>query len=151
MKKLWLLLIVGIFQMGTVFAQNAVLDGKIFNAVQYLSKHLPNSKTVLVLHLKADSKTVQDNVIEKLINGLSSAYSGRVQRIGNTSSAIKAYDLAFSDEIDSETALSIGKELNVDVVIYGAIISQGSNYNISVQAVSVERGKTYFSNSYTAK
>jgi TolB-like protein len=123
------------------------LDDAITNAVRYLHTTIPLRSRVAVIHF-GTSAALHEYLTENFTNKLKPNPQLTVADQRNIAPTIKQFNLPPNEALPDATARDVGKRLNVDVVITGAVRLTGSVYRFSVQAVAVKTNQVYWSYSY---
>jgi TolB-like protein len=123
------------------------LDDAITNAVRYLHTTIPLRSRVAVIHF-GTSGALHEYLTENFTNKLKSNPQLIVSDQRNIVPTIKQFTPPSHEALADATARDMGKRLNVDVVITGAVRLTDSVYRFSVQAVAVKTNQVYWSYSY---
>jgi hypothetical protein len=139
MRKLFICLL---FTLATisVFAQSIDLNTAIKNGAAYFEQNLQGGSTVAVLSIRSDSLTLSEYVIDELSSYLVNGRTFTVVDRANIGLIQQEMNYQLSGDVSDETAQSIGKRIDAETVITGAIQPLGDEYRLDLRALSVETG-----------
>jgi hypothetical protein len=121
------------------FAQQAVsLNDGLKEAAFYLAGRLPENSKVAVLRFNSRTQKASDYVLNELSRLL--VNDGRLAVVDRRNLELLQEEMNYqlSGEVSDETALSIGKRVGAQAVIFGSMASLGEAYQITFQIVMVE-------------
>jgi len=138
MKKLFLLLVILIFIVSGIFAQQGDnLDKVIENAAKGLEATMAAGTKLAILNFSSPSEIFSDYVIEELTGIF---VTGRkVTMIERTELALirKEMDLQLSGDVDDKEAQAIGRQLGAQYIVSGNLTDLGNRYRFRIRAINV--------------
>lgn len=138
-KKLPIFIILIIAFNNLLFAQNAVtIDVAIKNTAIYLINKLSVNTNIAILNINSENEALSNYIIDEIINLIVNDGTHMVVERKDIEKIQMEMDFQLSGEVSDESAQSIGKKLGAQTIIFGSMYQFGSNYRLSIRAISVE-------------
>jgi len=137
MKRKILLSFLGIAVCG-VFLNAQTLDGAILEAAIKISRELPSGASTAVINFRSDSENLNEYVIDELHGAILRNRSVIPVQPNQTQSQTIKNELNKANELNGESAKSIGKLLGVQYLITGSIERNNDLYNIVFNAINMD-------------
>ena len=152
MKRKWLtvllLCVIGFY----VFPQSRItLERAINSSAREISNALPNGTRIAVLNVSAPSVTMSEHVIEELNDQLVSL--GNLAVVGQRNLGLIRQEMNYqlSGSVSDETQQSIGKILDLEMVVSGSMETSKKDFQYLVQVLEVGTGAIKYSKAYRIK
>jgi TolB-like protein len=117
----------------------ALDDALQINAV-YLAGKIPASSNIVILNIESDSPSLSAYIIDELTSRIID--DGRLVVIdrnrGDLEALEKESNFQLSGEVSDETAISIGKKIGAQTIVFGSIKLAGAVYILKIRAIDVE-------------
>jgi hypothetical protein len=114
------------------------LDAALRAGVDYFTGKLsPNAKIAFVA-MRSPTENLSNYVIDTTVMHLVNTDKFAVIERSELPALQKEQMYQLSGEVSDETAVSIGHQLGVQVIITGAIMETGNNYSLRLKAINVE-------------
>jgi TolB-like protein len=117
------------------------LNTAVYMGVEYLAGRIPSGANVAVLSVQSPTENLSNYIIDTAVMHLINA--DRFMVIERSELGVIQNELAYqlSGEVSDETAVSIGSQLGVQVIITGAIMETGDRYSLRLKALDVETAR----------
>jgi TolB-like protein len=117
------------------------LDTTIRIGVDYLSSKLPLNTKVAFVSVQSPTENLSNYIIDTAVMHLVNKDSFTVIERSELGVLEKEQLYQMSGEVSDETAVSIGHQLGVQVIITGAIMETGNRYSLRLKAIDVETAR----------
>jgi len=121
----------------TTGGEGLTLMQAIEQSAEQIASELPRGSRVAIVAFNSESNNLSEFIMEELTGALLD-HRIEVADRRNLEHVYKELNFQMSGEISDESALSIGKFLGVQLVVYGQLRNIGSAYRFTVNAVYVE-------------
>jgi hypothetical protein len=141
-KPYYLLLIIFFSQAGLCFAQNLLtLDDSLEKGTTYLLERIPARSKIVILNFQSSNTALSEYIIDSLTAHFIN--KGSVTVVDRRNLNILQQELHFqaSGVVSDETALSIGKTLGAQSIIFGLFEPMGDVYRLHIRAIEVGTAK----------
>jgi TolB-like protein len=125
---------------GLCFSQAKTLDQAAAECASYFGGRLPARSAVTLLPVGASTAELSRYVTQKL--SLRLVNDGRLLVVERREAELQAVEREITYQlqgnVSDESALSLGKQLGAELVLYGTITRDGGAYLLNVKAIQVE-------------
>jgi len=117
------------------------IDTTLRVGVDYLSGRMPSNTKVAVVSAQSPTENLSNYIIDTTVMHLVNKDKFSVIERSELDALQKEQMYQASGEVSDETAVSIGHQLGVQVIITGAIIETGDKYSLRLKAFEVETAR----------
>ncbi|GAB6390842.1 MAG: CsgG/HfaB family protein [Treponematales bacterium] len=128
-----------------------ILNTALHVGVDYLSGRMPSNAKVAVVSAYSPTENLSNYIIDTAIMHLVNKDKLTVIKRSEIGALQKKQMYQASGEVSDETAVSIGHQLGVQVIITGAIIEIGDKYSLLLKALDVEAARILGTQIYHVK
>jgi hypothetical protein len=114
------------------------LDLALSGIAAYYIENLPPKTSIALINFNSEARLLSNYILEELWIHFENSRSFTLANRNNLELFRKESQYQLSDEMSSESVLSIGKQLGVQTLIYGKITRLGEEYRLVVYATDVE-------------
>jgi curli biogenesis system outer membrane secretion channel CsgG len=114
------------------------IDDVLISGADYLSEKLPVHTKIAFVYMQSPTKNLSEYVIDTTIMHLVNKDKFSVIERAELPALQKEQLYQASGEVSDETAVSIGHQLGVQVIITGSLMEAGSRYSLRLKAIDVE-------------
>jgi hypothetical protein len=114
------------------------LDQALREASDYINQNVPAGSKIAILNVQSASSALSDYIIDELI---ANAVNDKVfividrQQLNLIRGEL---DFQYSDDVDDDSAQSIGKLIGAEVIVSGAVGKYGDMYRMRIRALAVQ-------------
>ena len=138
MKKLGFILVLSIFTVCGISAQELALDEAIKRAALNIEEELPERASVLVLNIVSPSLAFTNYVLDELTDQLVMNRKLTVVDRQNFNAIRTEMNFQYSGEVSDESMVSIGKMLGAHYIVAGSLSERGENYRLRFRIIRTE-------------
>ncbi|MFP3042928.1 caspase family protein, partial [Treponema primitia] len=114
------------------------VEGVLNNASNILINSLPNNARIVVLNLYSGDRSASEFIINELMSKLVQSRKFRVVDRANVDQVRNEIGFQLNDDVDSNSAVSIGNLLGATIIITGRISGSGSTQRLVLTALDVK-------------
>jgi TolB-like protein len=116
----------------------STLDGVLSTGADYLTGKLPNKTKIAFVSMQSPTESLSEYVVNTTIMHLVNKEKFSVIERAELPALQKEQLYQASGEVSDETAVFIGHQLGVQVIITGSLMETGSRYSLRLKAIDVE-------------
>jgi hypothetical protein len=153
MRKIWTVCVFLLVSIPCLMAQQAqsisdVISDAVANYLSPLGGKGRAGEKVLVLHFKSPTGALNEWAIDRFTDGFKQRGLTAVERRNWSASLAAAVAGKTDTDLDDASFASLGAQAAVNTVFAGAFVPQGSNWALTIRAVSVANKKIVWSKKY---
>ncbi|MDR2376952.1 MAG: DUF1566 domain-containing protein [Treponema sp.] len=117
------------------------LDVAIRETSDYLNGQLPRGNKLVILNIQSDYPALSEYVIDELIANIVNDKVFSVVDRQQLDTIRAELDFQMSDEVDDNTAQTLGRMAGAQIIVSGAVSRVGDLYRLRIRALSVESAR----------
>jgi TolB-like protein len=114
------------------------INNALASGTDYLSGKLPAHTKIAFVSMQSSTKNLSEYVIDTIIMHLVNKDKFSIIERAELPALQKEQLYQVSGEVSDETAVSIGNQLGVQVIITGSLLETGNRYTLRIKAIDVE-------------
>jgi len=151
MKKLFLSLLLCSLILMPVFAQKLTLDDAINDYAMGLVTSIQKNSAVAVIAFETDSVDLMVYFIDTMVDRLFEKGIRSIVERRQLDVLQREMDYSLSGNVSDKTAISIGRRVAANTVVYGELRRIGNDYQAVIRSTNVETGEFIYPRTYDLK
>ena len=127
------------------------LDFAIQESINYIISRIPLKSMVGIVNMSSPSSSLSNYIIDSIIMHLVNVDNYIVIERSELNIIQKEQEYQLSGEVSDDTAISIGKQLGIQIIVTGSILPLGNNYSLRIKLTEVQTAQIIGTKIFTVK